>query len=197
MSSPDILEALAPVVDVFELLGVRYQVGGSVASSVHGVARSTLDIDLVADIREKDVVVFTRALEADYYIDSTAIMDAIHRRASFNLVHLGTMIKIDVFIVKDRPYDTEALSRRRFDTLDEDSSSKFYLSSPEDAVLSKLQWYEDGGRVSEQQWKDILGVLKVQRDKLDLEYIKYWASNLNVSELLNRSFNDAGIIESS
>ena len=76
---------------------------------------------------------------------------------------------------------------------DEESSCKFYLSSPEDAALSKLQWYEMGGRVSDQQWKDVLGVLKVQSGKLDLDYLKYWASKLNLSELLNRSFDDTGM----
>jgi len=81
------------------------------------------------------------------------------------------------------------------DTLDEESSRKFYLSSPEDIILNKLQWYQIGGGVSEQQWKDVLGVLKVQDDKLDLEYLRYWASRLNLSDLLNRSFDDAGIIE--
>lgn len=82
------------------------------------------------------------------------------------------------------------------DTLDEESSRKFYLSSPEDIILSKLQWYQRGGGVSEQQWKDVLGVLKVQTDKLDLEYLKHWASSLNLSDLLNRSFDDASMIES-
>jgi hypothetical protein len=78
----------------------------------------------------------------------------------------------------------------------EESSRKFYLSSPEDIVLRKLQWYHKGGGVSEQQRKDVLGVLKIQGDKLDLEYLKYWASRLNLSDLLNRSFDDAGMTES-
>ena len=82
------------------------------------------------------------------------------------------------------------------DTLDEESSRKFYLSSPEDIILNKLQWYQKGGRVSQQQWKDILGVLKVQGNKLDLEYLKHWASMLNLSDLLSRSFDDAGMTES-
>ena len=103
--------------------------------------------------------------------------------------------KIDVFIVKNQPYDSQALTRCQPDTLDEESSRKFYLSSPEDIILNKLQWYQVGGGVSEQQWKDVLGVLKVQSDKLDLEYLRYWASRLNLTDLLNRSFNDAGLIE--
>jgi hypothetical protein len=154
-----------------------------------------MDVDLVAKVEIRQLNRLVKALKTDYYIDAEMIRDAIHRRSSFNLIHLETMIKIDVFIVKDQPYDSQALTRRRLDTLDEESSRTFYLSSPEDIILNKLQWYQIGGGVSEQQWKDVLGVLKVQGDKLDLEYLRYWASRLNLSDLLNRSFDDAGIIE--
>jgi len=181
------------VIGCFEKFGIAYYIGGPVASSAYGIARATMDVDLVANVEISQVNRLVKALETDYYIDADMIRDAIHKRTSFNLIHLETMLKIDVFIVKEQPYDSEALTRRQPDTLDEESSRKFYLSSPEDIVLSKLQWYQKGGGVSEQQRKDVLGVLKVQGDKLDLEYLKYWASRLNLSDLLNRSFDDAGI----
>jgi hypothetical protein len=196
MKKPDIIVALDMVIGCFEELEIAYYIGGSVASSAYGIARATIDVDLVANIEIHQVNHLVKALEKDYYIDAEMIRDAIGRSASFNLIHLETMIKIDVFIVKAQPYDSKALTRRKLDTLDEESSRKFYLSSPEDIILSKLQWYQGGGRVSEQQWKDVLGVLKVQADKLDLEYLKYWASKLNLSDLLNRSFDNAGITES-
>jgi len=195
MKKPDIIVALDMVIGCFEKLGIAYYIGGSVASSAYGLARATMDVDLVANVELRQVSRLVKALETDYYIDAEIIRDAIHRRSSFNLIHLETMIKIDVFIVKDQPYDSKALNRRQPDTLDEESSRKFYLSSPEDIILNKLQWYQSGGGVSEQQWKDVLGVLKVQDDKLDLKYLKYWASRLNLSDLLNRSFDDAGTIE--
>jgi hypothetical protein len=154
-----------------------------------------MDVDLVADIKMSHVARLAEALEKDYYIDAEMVKDAIRRSASFNLVHLDTMIKVDIFIVKDRPYDSKALSRRQPDTLDEESSRRFYLSSPEDVILSKLQWYRMGGTVSQQQYKDVLGVLKVQADRLDFEYLKSWALKLNLSDLLSRSFADAGITE--
>lgn len=196
MKKPDIIAALDIVIRCFEKFGIAYYIGGSVASSAYGIARSTMDVDLVADIKIPHVNLLVKALETDYYIDAEMIREAIHRSTSFNLIHLETMLKIDVFIVEDQPYDSKALARRCADTLDEDSSRKFYLSSAEDIVLSKLRWYQKGGGVSEQQWKDVLGVLKVQGVKLDLEYLKYWASRLNVSDLLNRSFDDAGMTES-
>lgn len=195
MKKPDIIVALDMVVECFEKLGIAYYIGGSVASSAYGMARATMDVDLVANIETRQVDHLVKALETDYYIDAETIRNAIHRSDSFNLIHLETMIKIDIFIVKDQPYDSKALTRRQPDTLDEGSSRKFYLSSPEDIILTKLQWYQTGGGVSQQQWKDVLGVLKVQGDKLDLEYLRYWASRLNISDLLNRSFDDAGLIE--
>ncbi len=196
MKKHDIIEALNKVIGCFDKLGIVYYIGGSVASSVYGMARATMDVDLVAGVEMSHVDCLVKKLGAEYYIAAEMIKDAIHRRASFNLIHLETMIKVDVFVAKDEPYDSQALTRRRSDTLDEESSRKFYLSSPEDVILSKLQWYRKGGGVSEQQRKDVLGVLKVQGDKLDLEYLKYWASKLDLSELLNRSFDDAGMTES-
>lgn len=196
MKQPDIVVALDGVIACFEGFGIEYCIGGFVASSAYGIARATMDVDLVANVEAGQVDRFVEALEADYYIDGGMIKEAIRRRSSFNLIHLETMIKIDVFILKDRPYDSQALARRQRDTLDEDNSRQFYLYSPEDVVLNKLQWYQGGGGVSDQQWKDVLGVLKVQGRKLDLEYLKYWASRLNLTELLSRSFDDAGMTES-
>ncbi len=193
MKQPDIVVALDAVIACFEKLGIEYCIGGSVASSAYGIARATMDVDLVANVKAAQVDRFVQALETDYYIDAGMIREAIRGSTSFNLIHLETMIKIDVFIVKDRPYDSQALARRQGDTLDEDNSREFYLYSPEDVILNKLQWYQGGGEVSEQQWKDVLGVLKVQGPKLDLEYLKYWASRLNLTELLSRSYDDAGM----
>ena len=196
MKKNDIIEALNKVIGCFDKLGIMYYIGGSVASSTYGMARATVDVDLVAGIEMSQVDCLVKSLEAEYYVAAEVIKDAIQRRASFNLIHLETMIKIDVFIAKEQPYDSEAFARRRSDTLDEESLRKFYLSSPEDIVLSKLQWYRKGGGVSEQQWRDVLGVLKVQGCKLDSKYLRYWASRLDLSDLLNRSFDDAGMTES-
>ena len=108
---------------------------------------------IVANVKLRQVDRLVKALERDYYIDAEMITDAIDRSISFNLIHLETMIKIDVFIVKGQPYDSQALARRQSDTLDEASSRRFYLSSPEDIILSKLQWYPSSGEISRQQWK--------------------------------------------
>ncbi|HUV41879.1 MAG TPA: hypothetical protein VMW23_08850 [Sedimentisphaerales bacterium] len=195
MNRPDIIVALETAVGCFEKLGIAYCIGGSVASSAYGIARATMDVDLIADIKMSQLNPLVQALQTHYYIDAEMVADAIRRSASFNLIHLQTMIKLDVFILRQHPYHSEAFSRRKPDSLDAENSRTFYIFSPEDIILSKLQWYQQGGAVSQQQWKDVVGVLKVQGDKLNFEYLKHWASRLNLSDLLNRSFDDAGMTE--
>ncbi len=103
MNAPGILQALEPVVQAFEELGIRYQIGGSVASSAYGIARATLDVDLLADLNELHIHSLVHALHNAYYIDEDRVRDAVLRRASFNVIHLETMIKVDVFVLKSRP----------------------------------------------------------------------------------------------
>ena len=192
MKKPDIFAALDPVVKAFEKIGASYYLGGSVASSAYGIARATLDVDLVADLSAQHVNPLTEMLKSDYYIDKEMILDAIKRHSSFNLIHLETMLKVDIFIIKDRPYDGVAFQRKRKDTLDEEQgAAEFYLASPEDIILNKLEWFQMGGKVSERQWHDVLGIMKVQRELMDKEYLRRWAAELGISDLLEQAFRDA------
>lgn len=194
MKSPDILTALGPVIDAFKKLGVSYYIGGSVASSAYGIARATLDVDLVADLKSQQVKPLVKSLESEYFIDEEMITGAIHSRTTFNLIHLETMLKVDVFILKEDLYSREAFQRKKKDTLDEQQEARqFYLASPEDVLLSKLKWFRMGGDVSEQQWRDVLGVLKVQADLLDMGYLRKWATALKVADLLEQGLRDAGM----
>ena len=186
----DTLVVVEPIVKAFERVGVSYYVGGSVTSSIHGIPRSTMDIDLVADIRRKDVALLVNMLQTTYYIDREMILEAIQRQASFNLIHLETMLKIDVFVLKGTPYAQEAFQRRRKNLLDEERNVELFLASPEDIILSKLDWFRMGGGVSERQW---LGVMKVQREWLDMDYLHHWASELALSDMLAQACRDAGL----
>ena len=159
MSIPDIQAAILPLVDAFEGLGVDYYIGGSVASSVYGLARATLDVDMVADLQLKHARPLVDALHQGYYVVEDTVRNAIEGRGSFNAIHLETMMKVDVFVAKAGRYDREALSRRRSDTLTEQGEREFYLASPEDVVLTKLLWFRAGGGVSQRHWADALGVL--------------------------------------
>jgi hypothetical protein len=187
-----VLLALTPVVEALELLGVRYHIGGSVASSAYGLPRSTADIDLVADLRSEHVPRLLARLEGDYYIAAEAVRDAVQRRGSFNLIHLGTMIKLDLFVPGMSPFDEQELSRAQQLPLQVDPDGRtFPVKSPEDLVLRKLLWYRAGGEVSEQQWRDVVGVLEVQGEHLDADYMAAWAAQLGVADLLERAMADA------
>jgi len=194
MKNPDILTATEPVAEAFEKLGVLYYIGGSIASSAYGMPRATMDVDMVSVLKPEHVRPLVQLLQSAYYIDENMILDAIKRQSSFNIIHLETMLKIDVFISKNAPYDIETLKRRRKDTLDEDqATADFYLASPEDIVLNKLIWIRLSGGISDRQWNDVLGVLKVQENSLDKKYLRHWASELKVEDLLKKAFQDAGI----
>ncbi len=194
MSDIDILAALSNVVDVLDDLGVRYHVGGSVASSAHGIARATLDVDIVADLKRDHARAFAEGLESDYYVDEHIVAEAIGRCGSFNVIHLATMIKIDVFVLKTREYDKRAFERMIPDTLEEGENARlFFLASPEDTILNKLEWYRTGGEVADRQWRDVLGVLKVQAKDLDMDYMRHWAHEIDVDDLLDRAVKEADL----
>ncbi|HEX8683594.1 MAG TPA: hypothetical protein VF707_14835 [Ardenticatenaceae bacterium] len=194
MAAPDLVAALTPVVEALEQLRVPYLIGGSVASSVYGIARATLDVDIVAHLAPRHVQPLVERLRDTYYISEEAIHEAIARRFSFNLIHLQTMIKVDLFIPQGQPFDEEEFRRIRMDTLTDDETARsFPFSSPEDVILHKLQWYRAGGESSERQWNDALGVLKVQAAALDLAYFAKWARTLGVADLLTHALREAGL----
>ena len=132
---------------------------------------------------------FVQRLEHDYYLSETVVRDAIAHRASFNVIHLDTMYK--VFALKDRPYTQAECDRVIQAPLAGDPSRSYPLSSPEDTILNKLEWYRDGGGVSDRQWTDLFNIMKVQGSALDQGYLQKWASALGLTELLGKSQREA------
>jgi hypothetical protein len=192
MTSPDLLAALAPVLRVLRDLGVRHFVGGSIASSAHGVARASVDGDVVAELGAQHVAPLVAALRDAYYVPEERIRDAVARRASFNLIHLETMVKVDLFVSRDRPFDRRAFERASPASL-EGVELALPVSSAEDTVLAKLEWFRKGGEVSERQWTDVRGVLQAGRGTLDLAYLRRGAAELGIDDLLDRALEDAGL----
>jgi hypothetical protein len=186
------VQATLRVIEALEALGVPYLIGGSLASAVHGVVRTTLDADLLADLRLEHVEPLTLALGEAFYVDAESIRDAIQRRSTFNVIHLETMFKVDIFIPKPRPFDQVQLQRRTKQVIATDPEHEAYVASAEDTILAKLEWYRRGSEVSDRQWQDVLGVLKVQGNRLDLAYLRQWATSLGVSDLLEKALAEAG-----
>jgi hypothetical protein len=182
------IHVVARLARAFDDLGIRYVVGGSFASSLYGIPRATQDVDFIAEIELPQVGGLMNALADEFYIDRGMIENAIRRRGSFNVVHFATMFKADVFVSGGDAWSREEMARAKtvvLDTTEERVTIRF--ASPEDTLLHKLVWFKLGNEVSDRQWKDIAGILKVQASGLDSAYLDHWARGLDVLNLLDRA----------
>ncbi len=192
MIESDLLSALAPVLRVLREVGVRHYVGGSIASSAHGISRASVDADVIADLQMAHVAPLVSALRETYYVPEQRVRDAVLRRGSFNLIHLETMLKVDVFVATDRPFDRRALERAQEAPSAGGGAQPIPLATAEDVVLAKLEWYRRGNEASMRQWTDILGVLAASGPNLDRGYLEAGARELGVTDLLQRALKEAG-----
>lgn len=180
-------EVVVAVVGLLDGLGIPYYVGGSVAAAAYGEPRTTADVDIVVSLGPDQIEPLARALEKDFYVSREAMREAVRDRRSFNAIHLATVSKVDVFVLGNDPFDQEEFRRRVPRDLPGAEGASVVFKTAEDTVLRKLQWYRLGGEVSEQQWRDVLGVLIVSRDHLDNAYMDRWAAHLGVSDLLEKA----------
>jgi hypothetical protein len=185
------LQVLREVAAAFTGLGIAYALGGSMASSIYGIARFTRDADLTVEPFPGKEAALVACFGPDYYVSLPAVEEANARRSSFNIIQVSLGFKVDVFVRKDEPFERSALARRIPVELPGTLGETIHVHSPEDVVLFKLNWYRLGGESSEQQWADILGVVKVQADKLDQGYLTSWAAQLGSSELLARAVQES------
>jgi hypothetical protein len=188
----DLRDAALQLVRALELLQIDYAIGGSFASSVHGIARATQDLDVVAAVTLSLAEPLADLLKDSFYADAGQIRDAIRQRRSFNVIHLATAFKIDLFPASSHPLGTQQISRRQYPKTALLGGDPLTLPvvSAEDILLAKLLWYQDGGRSSERQWNDLRNILKVQGDRLDRGYLQEWAAHLAVTGLLVRLLNE-------
>ena len=178
------LEVLQQVVSALKQAEVPYLIGGSFASGIHGKARSTQDLDILCDFRSSDLEKFISLVEPYFFIDEDLFRTQVRRKESVNIIHIRTMFKVDLF-TRIGDFEEEQLKR----TLAIDPFSSGFLvnfASAEDTILAKLRWYQLGNQQSSYQWKDLQGVVNIQQDNLDIDYLKTWAARLQVSELLSK-----------
>lgn len=183
----EILEITLRVTGTCERMGVPYAVVGSLASSLHGIPRATQDVDIIASLTLAQASAFADALRGEFYLDDDAIRDAIERRRSFNVVHLRSYFKADVFIPKDDESSKLEMERRQRFVIEYTPRREIVVASAEDTIAQKLYWYVLGDRASERQWSDALGVLKVSGPTLDLAYLRRVSALLRVEELLDEA----------
>lgn len=190
MTSDELVAGLRLVLVALRDLGVQHFVGGSLASSAHGVPRASVDADVVAALRPEHVGPLAARLKDAFYLDEDRLRDAVERRRSVNVIHLDTMYKIDIFVAKDRAWDQLALGRSQRRSLTGRDEDVHPIASAEDIVLAKLEWFRTGGESSERQWNDVLGVLRAQTG-LDEAYLRQWSAVLGVADLMERAFSEA------
>ncbi|MFN9984408.1 MAG: hypothetical protein ACK52S_02545 [Pirellula sp.] len=190
MTQPDdLIDALGPVIQAFRELGIRYFIGGSIASSFHGATRSTMDVDVVCDMTEAQSVPFVSSFSQDFYVSSTAVENAVRGKSCFNLIHLPTSFKVDVFVSRGRPFDIDSMRRATEETLGTEKTLKVSIATAEDSIVSKLEWYRLTHETSERQWDDVTRLIRLLDNHLDVPYLRQAADTVGVRDLLERLLN--------
>jgi hypothetical protein len=188
---PDPLEVAASITAVLEGLGIRYLIGGSLASSVHGEPRSTNDVDILVDFRTEHVSSFVEAIRGDYYASEPAIRAAVKEGYHFNVIHMNAAVKVDLFLAGDDAFNLERLDARQALELPTEPEIRVYVDTAEHSVLRKLEWFRRGGELSERQWRDVVAILRIQGTRLDRSRLSAWAPRLGVADLLDRALQEA------
>lgn len=152
---------------------------------LHGIPRATQDIDIIADIGVHHITPLVKALESEFYIDEEMVRESVRLHSCFNIIHIETMFKIDIFVLQNDITSHREMERRKRYVISDQPENELWLASAEDIILRKLYWFRLGGGVSERQWNDVLGVLRVNKDT-DYVYLKRGAKNLGVEILLEK-----------
>ena len=187
----DPLVALLDGVAILDELRLPYAIGGSVASSVFGEPRASADADIIVELSEAQLAPLVNRLEGAYHVSEDAALDAVRRHSSFNIIHLDSMYKVDLFVAGPSEMDREQLRRRVRISLTTKPDTAAFVTAAENLVLRKLDWYRQSGETSDRQWRDVLGILKVQADSLDKDSLLRNADNAGLRELLDRAIEQS------
>jgi len=186
------IEVLHVLVDVLEMLRIPYAVGGSLASGAYGEPRSTHDIDVLIALSPDQVAPLAAALRKDFHVDPRAASEAVLSRKSFNVIHNKLYQKVDLFVAGEDFLDRRQLDRRVRRVLSAGDEREVFVTSAEDIVLRKLDWFRMTDETSERQWRDVLGVLKVRGDRMHLHELRDAADRLGLSNLLEQALEESG-----
>jgi hypothetical protein len=191
---PDFQATLIPLFEVLDRLGVPYALGGSLASSLYGMQRATLQLDLIADLKLQHRHFLSELLVSKYFFHEYEVQTALEQGTFFTLIHLESLLKVVVFLLKPRVFSQELICRAHSLVLTEGGRAIPVLS-PEDMAVLQLEQFKSSGERADDIWYDLLGLLKVQGPTIDLVVLERLAARLDVTPLLVRALIDAGLKE--
>lgn len=174
-------------------LEISYYITGGVAAIVYGEPRTTRDLDVVIELDRNNILPLVEKLQQDEFYCPPGAVDEIltGRGKTLSITHMTQILNADMVMNGHSEFDRAKMARRRWEALDEAGIERFWLASPEDVILAKLLWRKQSG--SQKQWNDILGILKVQIEALDYEYLAQWATRLEIQRDFDRALIEAGI----
>ena len=177
-------EFFESVLTFLETSKIPYMVTGSVGSILFGEPRLTNDMDVVVELSADSVDRLSREFPPqEFYLPPVETMRAeIESRRQFNLIHVGSGSKVDFIVRKEREFSRTEFARRMRVQFSE--SLQACSATPEDIILSKLQYYQAGK--SEKHLDDIRGMLRISGNDLDMPYLKGWAGKLGLVEMLEQ-----------
>jgi len=182
--APTHLDLAVDLAGLFDEIGVRYVIGGSVASSLIGEPRSTVDVDIAVELELRHLDRFLQHVRPNFYVPERDAARAVREADSFNIIHNEVALKIDLFVLGANLLDTNQIARRMLVQIPTVPAAALWITSPEDQVLRKLDWYRQGGQVSDRQMRDIIAILQINRQQLDFEYLTKTAELVGLSQLL-------------
>ena len=177
--------------ELFESLGVRHFIRGSMASSLYGESRSTHDVDIAAALRPEHVAPLVRRAGGEFFLQPEFVEEAVRGTRMFTMVLRASFVKVDVYVRALCGFFQSELERARLIQVRRAPAGEAWMPTPEDIVLQKLAWYRQGDCVSERQWNDVLGVLRNWHARVDMAYLRSWAKELEVSDLLEKALVQA------
>ena len=178
---------LKTLAEALDRIGIRYAIGGSVASSARGTWRATNDVDLIALVIAAQADRLAKELGRDWYAEPEQMRNAIAAKRAFNIIHIPMGNKVDIFPATEDFHLCQLERATRMSLPFMDGDTVYPVATAEDILLAKLRWYREGGEVSEKQWTDI-GAVIAANGAMDGSYLKNWASRLGVTDLLDRAF---------
>lgn len=178
------------VAAILEQHDISYALGGSLASSMFGEPRGTIDIDMAVRLEHQQFGDLVDTLGIEFYVPAEAARRAVEEGTSFNLIDEAGL-KVDLFVLGNNPLDRRQIEHRQRIRVQDDPPQHLWVTAPAEQVLRKLEWYQAGGRVSERQWRDVVGILRAQGTTLDRADLTQAAASMGLGTLLDAALKDA------